>query len=61
MEYTTISFYSIDCGDWHSHPYGSVERSKTDEDTFAKIRPEIDGIGVCLITNGNNHKAYILD
>lgn len=48
-------------GDWHSHPYGSVERSKTDEDTFAKIRPEIDGIGVCLITNGNNHKAYILD
>lgn len=48
-------------GDWHSHPLGSIERSKTDEDTFSRLKPELEGIGVCLITNGNNHKAYILD
>lgn len=48
-------------GDWHSHPHGSVERSKTDVDTFARLKPELDGIGVCLITTGNIHIAYILD
>lgn len=47
-------------GDWHSHPHGSVVRSQKDKETFDKIRPELDEIGVCLITNMRNHKAYII-
>lgn len=47
-------------GDWHSHPYGTVKRSQTDIETFSRLRPELRGLGVCVITNGTDHKAYII-
>lgn len=48
-------------GDWHSHPHGSVERSQMDIETFNKLRPELKGAGVCVITNAKKHKAFILE
>lgn len=48
-------------GDWHSHPHASVDRSQTDKDTFANLRPELDGLGVCLITSGTQHKSYVIN
>lgn len=48
-------------GDWHSHPHATVERSQTDRDTFANLRPELDGLGACLITTGTRHKSYVIN
>ena len=48
-------------GDWHSHPHATVDRSRTDRDTFANLRPELDGLGVCVITTGTRHKSYVIN
>lgn len=47
-------------GDWHSHPRGTTMRSDTDLKTFNAIHTELRGTGVCLITTGSSHKAYII-
>lgn len=47
-------------GDWHSHPKGSVNRSEQDIKTFQNLKLELDGRGVCIITNGHDYKAFII-
>ena len=28
---------------------------------FANLRPELDGLGVCVITTGTRHKSYVIN
>lgn len=50
-------------GDWHSHPVGSLEMSDTDIITNYTIIVEEIGspLGLCVITNTKETKAYILN
>ncbi len=50
-------------GDWHSHPIGSLEMSDTDIFTnYTIIVKEIESpMGLCVITNTSDTKAYILN
>ena len=47
-------------GDWHSHPNMSVEKSAQDQKTFDDLKFELGRVGVCIITNGSEEKAYII-